>query len=146
MYNGLLHAHSGLRWIVLILLLLAVIKALSGWFADKDYSKGDKMLSLFTMIFTHIQFLIGLGLYFMSPKVVFSGDTMGNTIHRFFTVEHMLMMLIAIALITIGYGKAKRATETIQKHKKTTIYYGIALLIILAAIPWPFRALGAGWF
>lgn len=146
MYNGLLHAHSGLRWVVLILLVLAVIKALSGWLGKKGYSNGDRKLALFTMIFTHIQLLLGLGLYFISPKVAFSGDVMGNTLLRFYTVEHLVMMLIAIILITVGHKKSKTPNRDIEKHKNIAIYYGIALVLILAAIPWPFRELGAGWF
>lgn len=145
MYTGLVHAHSGLRWIVLILLVLAVIKALSGWSGKKEYSKGDKMISLFAMIFTHIQLLIGLWLYFISPKVMFVEGMMKNTLTRFYTVEHITLILAAIILITVGYSTAKRSRDAIQKHKKTAIYYGIGLLLILAGIPWPFRDLGAGW-
>lgn len=145
MYTGLVHAHSGLRWIVLILLVLAVIKALSGWSGKKEYSKGDKMMSLFAMIFTHIQLLIGLWLYFISPKVMFVEGMMKDSVTRFYSVEHITLMLAAIILITVGYSTAKRSRDAIQKHKKTAIYYGIGLLLILAGIPWPFRDLGAGW-
>lgn len=145
MYTGLVHAHSGLRWIVLILLVLAVIKALSGWSGKKEYSKGDKMMSLFAMIFTHIQLLIGLWLYFISPKVMFVEGMMKDSVTRFYSVEHITLMLAAIILITVGYSTAKRSRDAIQKHKNTAIYYGIGLLLILAGIPWPFRDLGAGW-
>ena len=93
------------------------------------------------MIAAHLQAVLGLGLYFMSTKVDFSSTTMSSPVHRFFTMEHTLMMLIAIILITVGYGHAKKANA-----KKVFTYYLIALIVILIAIPWPFRtALSAGW-
>jgi membrane protein DedA with SNARE-associated domain len=98
------------------------------------------------LIFTHIQLLIGFGLYFISPKVSFEDGVMENAVIRFFTVEHMSMMIIAIALITIGFSTAKRMEDAVAKHKRVAIMYGIGLAIILASIPWPFRGLGAGWF
>ena len=146
MYTGLLHAHSGLRWIVLVLLLWALFKAIAGWTGQKEYQKSDRLSALFALIFTHIQLLIGIGLYFMSPKVRFESGMMGDSVLRFFTVEHSLMMIIAIALITFGFSTAKRMEAAISKHKRVAITYGIGLLIMLASIPWPFRELGAGWF
>ena len=146
MYTGLLHAHSGLRWIVLVLIVWALYKSISGWVGNKEYQKSDRLSALLAMIFTHIQLLIGLVLYFISPNVSFQEGVMESSLLRFFTVEHLAMMIISIALITIGFSTAKRATEAVQKHKKVAIYYGIGLLIMVAAIPWPFRGLGTGWF
>lgn len=145
MYNGLLHAHSGLRWILLVLLVLTIIKAFSGWFGNKEFTSGDKKVALFTLITTHIQLVLGFVLYFISPKVVFSGETMGNSILRFYTVEHITLMLIAIGLITAGYSMSKRTEESQAKFKKLAIYFTIGLILILVAIPWPFRIPGAGW-
>lgn len=146
MYNGLLHAHSGLRWIVLVLLIWALGKAISGWKTQRAYKNSDRLSALFALIFTHIQLLIGLVLYFISPKVAFVDGMMQNSMTRFFTVEHLVLMIVAIALITVGFSTAKRATDAVAKHKKIAIYYGIGLLLILISIPWPFRELGAGWF
>lgn len=146
MYNGLLHAHSGLRWIVLVLIVWALVKAISGWTGQKEYQKSDRLSALLALIFTHIQLLIGLVLFFISPRVSFESGMMGNSVLRFFTVEHTLMMIIAIALITFGFSSAKRIEEAVSKHKRIAVTYGIGLLIILASIPWPFRELGAGWF
>jgi hypothetical protein len=102
---------------------------------------------LFTMTFTHVQFLLGLILLFISPKVQFSEGWIKNPVFRFFGMEHVLLMVIALFLITLGYARSKRAAIVASKHKRITIFYGIALLLILAAIPWPFReGLGAGWF
>lgn len=146
MYNGLLHAHSGLRWIVLVLIVWALFKSISGWMGRKEYEKSDRLAALLSLIFTHIQLLIGLVLYFISPKVSFESGVMESSVLRFYTVEHLTMMILAIALITFGFSSAKRLGESLDKHKRIAITYGIGLLIMLASIPWPFRGLGAGWF
>lgn len=146
MYNGLLHAHSGLRWVALILLVVAIINAFLSK-GKNSYEKKDKMINLFAMVFMHIQLLIGLGLYFMSGKVDFSSGWMKNDMLRFFGLEHFLMMLIAIVLITIGRKKAESQATPDAKHKKILVWYTIALIIIFAAIPWPYReVLGGKWF
>ncbi|OEJ99756.1 cytochrome B [Roseivirga misakiensis] len=145
MYNGLLHAHSGLRWVVLVLLLVAIANAFSKK-GNGRWSPKDKKITLFAMIFTHIQLVLGIVMYFMSPKVVFSSETMSSPVLRFYTVEHISLMLVAIALITIGYSKAKRAISDAKKFKAVSTFYLIGLILILASIPWPFRNLGAGWF
>ncbi len=147
MLNTLQHLHSVNRWLVLVFLLLAIITAFQGWFGKKTYTEGDRKKALFTLIFTHIQFLLGLILYFISPYVKHESGIMKDALYRFYTVEHFVMMLIAVVLITIGYSVSKRRTVDLAKFKTTAIYYLIALVIILAAIPWPFRAnLGGGWY
>ena len=146
MYNGLLHAHSGLRWIALILLVAAIVNAVISKSKGR-YEKKDKMLNLFAMITLHTQLLIGLGMYFMSPKVQFSEGWMANGSLRFFGLEHFIGMLLAIVVITIGRKKAEKASLAADKHKKIVTWYIIGLLIIIAFIPWPFRtALGGAWF
>jgi len=145
MYNGLLHAHSGLRWVVLILLLAAIFNA----FSKKKtgvWTAKNKKIALFAMIFTHVQLIIGLVLYFISPKVSFAEGFMKDSVLRFYAIEHISLMLIAIALITVGYSKAKRATSDAKKFGSIATFYLIGLILILASIPWPFRNLGAGWF
>ncbi len=140
-------AHSGLRYVVLILLLLAIIKAFSKK-NKNSFEKGDKMVYLFAMIFTHIQITLGLVLYFVgSGKVSFTPGWMKNPQLRFFGMEHILMMLIAAILITIGRRKSENAIDANKKHKAISVLYTIALIIIFLAIPWPFlRAnLGGGW-
>lgn len=150
MYNALLHTHSGLRWVALILILVAIFNALSGK-GRNSYEKKDKMINLFSMITMHTQLLIGLILYFISPKVQFVDKWMSSEteegMYRFFNLEHFLMMVIAIVVITIGRKKAESQTEAAAKHGKIALWYTIGLVIILAAIPWPFReALHAKWF
>ena len=141
MYEGLLHAHSGLRWVVLLLIIINVFNAIGGLGGGKVFSSGDKKLSLFALISTHLQAVLGLSLYFMSPKVEFGPNTMSNSVFRFFTVEHTIMMLIAIVLVTLANRAAKQGNV-----KKVFWLYFISLIIILAAIPWPFRELASGWF
>lgn len=140
------HAHSGLRWVVLALLLVAIVNALSKWRGGKQYTDGDRKITLFTMISAHVQLILGLILYFISPAVQFNSATMSDKVLRFYSVEHLTIMILAIAVITIGYSQAKKKLEAAQKFRSTFTYYLIALLLILAGIPWPFRFPGAGWF
>lgn len=141
MYNFLLHAHSGLRWLVLIALIIALFQTFSRRGTSGSIMETKSVL--FTFILTHVQLLVGLILYFISPKVVFGANTMSNSMLRFFTVEHLIGMIIAIVLITMGYTKAKKAELPFNKAFN---YYIAAFILILISIPWPFRALGAGWF
>ena len=147
MFEGLTHAHSGWRWIVLLLLIATVIISAVKFFSkSNELSKGLTSLFKVNMISAHIMLLLGLAVYFMSPKVAFTADMMKDTVRRFYTMEHSLLMIIAIVLITIGNSKMKRATEVTKKYKSVFIFNLIALVLILAMIPWPFRGLGAGWF
>lgn len=144
MYSGLVHAHSGLRWIALVLLVAAVVVAIGKWQGRSGYTDGNRKLYLFTLIAVHTQLIIGLILYVISPKVNFS--LISDKLYRFYTVEHTAGMLIAIVLITIGYSRSKRTTDAIAKQRLIGIFYGIGLLLILVSIPWPFRNLGAGLY
>ena len=132
----LVHAHSGLRWLVLGLLIYAIYNA----FANKrSYEKRDKMINLFAMISLHIQLLLGLILYYTSTKVSFETGWMGKSIERFYGMEHLIGMLIAIILVTVGRKMAEKQVSPEQKNKKIILWYSIALVLILASIPWPFR-------
>ncbi len=144
--NGLVHAHSGLRWIVLALLVALVWQAWQKGRSGAEYTEADRKLNLYTLIAVHIQLLLGLALYFHSDKVNFDSSSWSVPVTRFFTLEHSLMMLIAIVLITIGYSKAKKAADSAARWRTTLRYNLIALLLILVAIPWPFRGFGSGWF
>jgi len=126
--------HSIFRYVVLILALLAIIQSLLGWFGKKPYTELNRKINLFTLISAHTQLLIGIVLYFLSPLVQFNSETMKNDTTRYFTVEHWFGMLIAIALITIGYSKSKKAASPEAKHKKVAIFYVIALLVIAGTL------------
>ena len=141
MYTGLLHTHNMFRWLVLIALVLAVLFAVTGWFGKREWNKRDNITGLLLTIFMDIQFLVGLILYaFVSPttKVAFSdfGAAMKNADLRFYAVEHILMMVIALVLVHIGRAKSKKVIANWKKHRVAAIYYGIALLLVLAGIPW----------
>lgn len=141
--NILVSAHSGLRWIALILLILAIYNA----FTAKSYEKKHRLVNLFAMVSLHTQLLIGLVLYFTSAKVQFVDGWMKSALYRFFGMEHLVGMLIALVLVTIGHSKSKKATESAAKFKAIKLWYVLALILILAFIPWPFRtALGGAWF
>lgn len=143
--NALIHTHSGLRWVVLILLLTAIFRA----FARKNsgiYEKGDKMINLFAMVLVHIQVTLGIIMTFTSGKMSYSEGWMKNPMYRFFGMEHILMMVIAAVVLTIGRRKAENAQNLNKRHQIIARWYTIALIIILAGIPWPFRNLGTGWF
>tara|TARA_R110002111_G_scaffold33536_3_gene67186 strand:+ start:235 stop:675 length:441 start_codon:yes stop_codon:yes gene_type:complete len=135
--KGLIAAHSGLRYIVLALLLIAIINAIVN-IKKGNYLKKDKMINLFTMIFIHIQLLLGLVLYFVGPRVNFSSWIEGVENTRFFAVEHALMMILAVILITLGRKKAEKQPVASSKHKMILRYYGLGLVLIFIAIPWPF--------
>ena len=152
MYIGLLHFHSLLRWILLILLITVVIKALQGRSGGKAFGPGDKKLSLFTLISAHLQLVFGTVLYMVSPIVQQAlqnmGATMKDSLNRYWAVEHITMIIVAIALLTVGHIKAKKATADQDKYKAQALYFTIALILILISIPWPFRevGMGRGWF
>lgn len=136
MYQFLLEAHSGLRYVVMLLLIIAIILSLAGWFGNKAFTAGNKRVNLFTLISTHIQLVLGLILYFVSPYVKAGemGTAMKDATLRYWTVEHIVMMLIAVTLITVGYSKSKKLLNDVAKHKTVAIFYGLAFIIIIVAI------------
>ncbi len=146
MYQLLVHTHSGLRWVVLITLLVAIINSFGKTGGSHPFTNKDKRLALMALVFTHLQLVIGIYLYFISPLVVFSAESMSNGVLRFFLVEHIALMLVAVILITIGFSKAKREVNEGKKFRKVLVYYLIGLILILIGIPWPFRIENAGWY
>ena len=145
-YNIVQHAHSGLRWIVLFTLLGAIGMAFAKWQSKEAFGPKPPKLALFALISTHLQFVLGLILYFISPYVRFDSSTMGDKLLRFYTVEHITMMLIAIVLITIGYSRSKRQAPDNGGYRTIFIFFLIGLILILLGIPWPFRELNGAWF
>jgi len=147
MYNALLVSHNLLRWVVLILILVTIFKGFSGWSGSKTYTKGDDKLRLFSVLSVHIQLIIGIVLYFISPitKMFMNNfsDAVKDSSIRFFGMEHSIMMIIAVVLITIGSAKAKRKIEDKKKFRTLAIWFTIALLIMLASIPWEFSPMAS---
>jgi hypothetical protein len=134
-----------MRWVILILLLVAIFRAFTGMNSRKAYDNGDKKVSLFLMISAHIMLLLGLYQWIDGPwglrniQAIGFGEVMKNGIHRFWAIEHFAGMLIAIILITIGRGVGKKNLPDNTKHKKAFWYFLIALFVILLTVPWPFR-------
>lgn len=133
-YTIFKYLHSGLRFVVVILLLAAIITALAGWFGKKTYTNGNRKLNLFAMISAHTQLLVGLVLYFISPFVQFTSSTMKDATTRYWTVEHISMMIFAIVLITIGYSRSKKAQVPEAKHRTIAIFYILAVVVVVAAL------------
>ncbi len=143
--EALKHAHSGLRWLFLLIIIFAIVNAIRKWKSGEKFGAKDKLISVLALAFTHTQAIIGFILYFGEEK--YKGfSEMGDRILRFYAVEHLLGMLVAVILITIGHSKAKKAEDDKAKFKKIFVWFSIALLIVLISIPWPFTIAGAGLF
>ena len=132
--------HSFWAYLVLLVLILAVANAIIGLVQKKEFTHKDFRLGLFALITTHIQFLIGIGLYIASGRFRINGEVMKDASARLLAMEHPLMMIIGIVLITIGWSKHKKQVKSESKFKKFAIFYGLALVIILSRIPW------SNWF
>lgn len=139
MQTGLIHLHNLLRWVILILLLLSIFKAYTGWKGNKVFSASDKKTWLFTMIASHITLLLGLYQWFMFASVE-GVSVMKDPYLRFFKMEHPVSMILAILFITLGHGMAKKNVEDAVKYKKAFRYFLLALVLILVMVPWPYKA------
>ncbi len=141
METGFLHLHNFMRWLVLLFALFILIKGMGGMGGSKKFTAGDKRIAMFLMISCDIQLLLGLALYFMKGwgAVLTSGAAMASKYNRFFSVEHAFGMLVAIVLVHIGYASVKKDIADASKFKKMFWYTLIAVIIILATIPWPRR-------
>jgi uncharacterized membrane protein (DUF485 family) len=145
MYLTLLATHSLVRWFVLASLLFSIFWSYRGWFLKKKFQEFENKVRIVTATFAHVQLVLGLWLYFISPVVSYFLHHFGEAVHerqiRFFGMEHITMMLTGIVLITIGSMKAKRKTTDKEKYKTMAIWFTVALLIILSSIPWSFSPL-----
>ncbi|PRY90785.1 hypothetical protein [Mongoliibacter ruber] len=139
MYTGLQHLHSGLAYLVLVILAVVFISALIGSLANRSFTEKDRKLALVGFILAHIQLLVGLILYFVSPvgfALLKGGGAMSDSAARLTALEHPLINIVAIILITIGYSRAKKLTESRAKFRSIYMMYAIGLLLILSRIPW----------
>ncbi|MDR8393972.1 cytochrome b [Aliifodinibius sp. S!AR15-10] len=147
MHSAILVLHSLFRWFVLISLLYAIYRAYSGWFSNRTFSPFDNSVRHWTATIAHIQLLLGLWLYFISPTITYFLNNFQEAVKqsdvRFLGMEHSVMMLIAIIIITIGSAKAKRKETDLEKFKTMAVWFSIGLLIILVTIPWPFSPLAS---
>ena len=145
MYSTLLALHSLVRWFVLASLLFAIFRAFNGWFSGRNFSRVDNSIRHWTATIAHIQLAFGLVLYFISPIVNYFLHNFNDAVHRreirFFGMEHSLMMITAIVVITIGSARAKRQQTDREKFKTMALWFGAGLLIILSSVPWAFSPL-----
>lgn len=130
------HVHSTLAYAVLALLLFAVINSFLGFSGKRNFEKKDKMIALFALIFSHIQLLVGLILWFDSPLGKEAMSQMSNSAMRLTAVEHPLINIMAIALITVGWSKHKKEASSNGKFKKIAFLYLAGLAFIVSRIPW----------
>ena len=149
----MIHLHSFLRYAVLVAALYTLYKIWTAWRANAAFEKSTQKVNLLFMILCDTQLLIGLYLYFVGPWGLKNIQNMGmaNVMHdkvaRFFAVEHFAGMLIALVLVHMAYATAKKNSSDLAKHKKMFWFNFIALIVMLASIPWPFRAaIGRAWF
>ena len=140
MYDIILKLHSYWAYLVLLILIIAVVNALIKVFGNKEYEAKDFRIALFALIVSHIQLLIGFVLYFVSPRFELWGElgggVMKNAVTRLYLVEHPLVNIIAIVLITIGYSKHKKKLTSKAKLKPIAVFYTLALVLFLSRIPW----------
>jgi hypothetical protein len=136
MYTGIKHFHSGLAYLLLAGLVIAIIYAIAS--RKNRFTAGSRKIALLGLICAHLQFLLGIVLYFLSPLGAsnLSGDAMKEKASRLYIVEHPLMMLIAVVLVTIGYSRIKRLGSDSKKYNSIIVFYGIGLLLMLSVIPW----------
>lgn len=145
MYSTVQFIHSWWAYLVVLILIIASLNAIFAYASKKEYTANDFRISLFALIVSHIQLLIGIVLFFVAPyfQVLLDrgmGEVMGNDTLRLYIVEHPLIMIIAVVLITVGYSKHNKKLTSKPKFKILAIFYTLALLLVLSRIPW------AAWF
>jgi len=136
MYTFIQKFHSGWAYLALLLLVIAVVNSFIGMSSKKEFTAKDRKIAMFGLIATHIQLVVGMILYFVSPLGSAVFGQMKDAALRLTSLEHPLTNLIAITLITIGWSKHKKATTNEAKFKSIAIFFGLGLLLILSRIPW----------
>ena len=136
MYEIIQKLHSGWAYLVLILLVVAVVNAVIALSSKKEFTASDRKIGLFALILTHLQLVFGFIVYFVSPFGKAALGQMSDAALRLTSLEHPLINIIAIALITVGWSKHKKALESSAKFKSFAIFYGLGLILILSRIPW----------
>ncbi len=134
--------HSTVRYFVLIAMLISIFRSARGWFGGAEFGKTDEKLSVWLLIMAHTQLILGLLLYALSPNVQFSASTMGEKVLRYWTVEHIFTMILAIVLITLSRITSKKIAAAAGKHKRVFLYNTFAMLLIVMAI----QMSGRGFF
>jgi len=138
MYTGLKHLHSFLAYILLAVIIFSVVYAIFKFVNKSAFTERVRKVALVGFIASHLQLLIGLVLYFISPVGLshFSGEAMQDTISRLYVLEHPLMMILGVVLISVGYIKAKKPGDDARRFKTIIFFYMLGLIFILSRIPW----------
>ena len=139
MYTGLQHTHSGLAYLALLALVLVIIWALVGALSGRDFQEKDRKIALIAFILCHIQLLVGLILYFVSPlgySLLAGGGAMADATARLTALEHPLINILAIVLVSIGFIRAKKLESSTAKFRSIYMMYAVGLVLILSRIPW----------
>jgi hypothetical protein len=136
MYEIIQKLHSGWAYLALLVLVIAVVNSFIGLFSKKEFTVKDRKIALFALAGIHTQLLIGFVVYFVSPLGLTSLGQMKDAALRLTSLEHPLINIIGIVLITIGWSKHKKLTTSESKFKTFSIYYGLGLVLILSRIPW----------
>jgi len=136
MYTFIQKCHSGWAYVALLLLVIAVVNVLAGMSTKREFSAKDRKIALFALVGAHIQLVFGLFLYFISPVGFASLGQMSDKMLRLTSLEHPLVNIIAIVLITVGWSKHKKTTVSARKFKIIALFYALGLLLILSRIPW----------
>ena len=136
MYEIIQKLHSGFAYLAFLLLIIAVVNAAIGLFSKKEFVPKDRKIALFALSAIHIQLLLGFTVYFLPPVGFSSLGQMKDAALRLTSLEHPVINLIGIALITIGWVKHKKATTSQSKFKSLSIFYGLGFILILSKIPW----------
>lgn len=139
MYTGLQHLHSGIAYLSLLSLIIVIVLMLVGALTGRAFTEKDRKIAMIAFIFAHIQLLVGLILYFVSPlgfSLLTSGEAMSDPVARLTALEHPLINIIAIIVISVGYIRAKKMTVSRSQFRSIYMMYAIGLVLILSRIPW----------
>jgi hypothetical protein len=146
-YSIVLTLHSILRWLIVLAALFAIIRAITGLSFRRGWMQMDDRAGFWYTMFLDIQVLLGILLYFfLSPTTTIAlqnfATAMSNATSRFFSVEHVAGMIIAVVLAHVGRALSRKAPTARQKHRRALIWYSLSILVVLASIPWPFLSYG----
>lgn len=134
-YKILLTTHSVVRWLLLISMVLSIVISLIGWINKKGLSNRDLKVNTFAMSFAHLQVIFGLVLYFITPQISFSGFSLSDPVIRYYTINHSLIMILAVIVLTVGSIRAKRAADKLSAATTSLVWYLVSLGLIISAIP-----------
>jgi len=150
MYTFILGLHNILRWVVVILALVAVVNAYLGWFGKRTWTERDRKFGAYFTISMDVELLLGLILYILAgwAQQLFSnfGGLMDTSVGRFFGLEHIFFMFVAVIVGHIGSARSRKADEDVSKFRNAAIWFTIAFIVILLMIPWPFLEYGRPLF